>query len=544
MAFDGVFLHQLVGQLQPLVGGRISKIYQISDTEILIVIKSHKVVQLMISAHSSYNRIHITANQYPTRSTPSNFIMLLRKYLEGGFIISIKQVDLDRYLIIEVSSRNELGDKIILHLYVELMGKYANVILVKDERIIDALKHIPPFQNTIRTIQPGAVFKPTPPQAGKINPFCVNELDSYENLFEKLEGFSPLLSTEVLYRIDHGQSYQSIMEEIKQSDKLYLTTNKNEEFFHCIPLTHLGNQYQQYEICQGLDVVYFNKEERERIRHIAGDLFKFTRKEIHKYTVKIDRLNASLQEALDCDKYRVYGETIYAHLDEIQKGMKSITLKDWDEQEVTIPLDEKLDGKGNAKKHFTKYRKLTTGQKYIQEQLEIANEMLEYFTQISQQLEIADYQTALEIKTELQQNGYLKVKNEKGRSKKPKQPRCLKITFNDKQVLVGRNNIQNNFVTFEASGRYDSWFHVKDGTGAHVCINTDNPSEEEIRFCAMLAAYYSKSRYSSSVPVNYTLVKNLKKIPNSKLGKVIMKEYKTIYIDPDENYLSQYIDLL
>lgn len=540
MAFDGVFLHQVIKQLQPLVGKRINKIYLISDTEILFIIKGYQSFQLIISAHSSYNRIHLTDRTYPTRLSPSNFIILLRKYTEGGIIKSITQAGLDRYLIIEVDSRDDIGDKITTQIYVELMGKYANVILVKDNRIIDALKHIPPFENTIRTIQPGAQFTVTAPQNYKLNPFEISTVNIEDNLSKKLIGFSPLLAQEVSYRLQ-SQNYSQIIQEIKDSNSLYLTIINNEEYFHCIALTHLSDQHQCFEICQGLDYLYFTKEEKERIRQITGDLFKFTRKEISKLTKKIDNLLSSLEEALDCDKYRHYGDLIFANLDKINKGMKSVTLNDFEGNSVTIPLDERLDGKGNGKKHFTKYRKLSTGQKYINQQIDIAKENLEYFQLIQQQLEHADFNSAGEIRQELENHGYLKAKTRKQKSKKPVEPNYTKLQYKDKTILIGKNNIQNEFITFKKSSRFDYWFHVRDGSGAHITINTSTPSEDEIRFCAMLAAYFSKNWQSSSIPVNYTLVKNLKKIPNSKIGKLILKEYKTIYIDIDEEKINAHL---
>ncbi len=540
MAFDGVFLHQVIKQLQPLVNKRINKIYLISDTEILFIIKGYQSFQLIISAHSSYNRIHLTDRSYPTRLAPSNFIILLRKYAEGGIIRNIVQADLDRYLVIEVESKDEIGDKITIQIYVELMGKYANVILVKDQRIIDALKHVPPFENTIRTIVPGAKFTVTAPQKNKLNPFEVADVSIEDNLSKKLIGFSPLLAQEVSYRLSR-QSYKQIMQEIQASSSLYLTTIDNEEYFHCIPLTHLLEEYQQFEICEGLDYLYFKKEERERIRQITGDLFKFTRREVNKLTKKIDNLLNSLQEALDCDKYRHYGDLIYANLDKISKGKKEVTLLDFEGNPVTIPLDERLDGKGNGRKHFTKYRKLSTGQKYITEQIEIAKENLEYFQQIQQQLEQADFDSASEIRQELENHGYLKAKTRRKHSKKQSEPNYTKLAYKDKIILIGKNNIQNEFITFKKANRYDCWFHVRDGSGAHVIINTSEPNEDEIRFCAMLAAYFSKNRHSSSIPVNYSLVRNLKKIPNSKIGKLILKEYKTIFIDIDEQKINAYL---
>lgn len=538
MAFDGIFLHQTVKQLQPAVSERIVKIYQISDTEILFMLKGHYSLQLMISAHSVYNRIHFTDKKYPTRATPSNFIMLLRKYLEGGIITSLQQAGLDRYLIIQVTNRNEIGDKINLELYVELMGKYANIILVQNNRIIDALKRIPPFENTIRTIQPGAHFTITAPQEGKINPFETDTIPSIDNLTSYFTGFSPLLSEEVIYRMQK-QSFKEIMQEIQNSSSLYLTVINDTEYFHCIALTHLNAPYKQFEICHGLDYLYFAKEERERIRQITGDLFKFTRKEINKYTKKINNLNVSLQEAENCEIYRNYGQLLYSNLNSITKGDKNVTLIDFDNNEIIIPLDEKLDGKGNAKKYFTKYHKLSVGRKYISEQIAIAEECLDYFNAIKLQLEISDFNSAKEIRQELENNGYLKTAVRKGRNKKPTEPNYTKINYNGAQILLGKNNIQNDFITFKKSSRLDYWFHIKDCSGAHVIINTSDPSEDEIRTCAMLAAYFSKYRSSSSIPVNYTQIKNLKKIPNSKLGKVIMKEYKTIYIDIDENIINK-----
>ncbi len=542
MAFDGIFLHQTVKQLQKAVSERIVKIYQISDTEVLFMLKGHFSLQLMVSAHSSYNRIHFTDKKYPTRAVPSNFIMLLRKYLEGGIIISLEQAGLDRYLIIKVVNRNDIGDKITLDLYVELMGKYANIILVQDGKIIDALKHIPPFENTIRTIQPGAKFTVTAPQKGKIDPFEINDISEFDNLSASLTGFSPLLADEVLYRLK-DQSFKEIMKEISDSDSLYLTEINDQQYFHCIALTHLKAPYQKYEISQGLDHLYFTKEEKERIRQITGDLFKFTRKEVNKFTKKIDNLTNSLSEAQDCEKYKEYGQLLYANLEKVVKGQKEVTLTDFDGQQVKVPLDSKLDGKGNAKKHFTKYHKLSVGKKYIQEQLDIATENLNYFTLIQQQLEMSDFNSAKEIRQELESAGYLKADTRKGRAKKPTEPNYTKISYNDHTILLGKNNIQNDFITFKKSTRTDYWFHIKDASGAHVTINTDSPTEDEIRTCAMLAAYYSKFRNSSSIPVNYTQVKYLKKIPNSKLGKVIMKEYKTIYIDIDEEKIKKLLNI-
>ena len=542
MAFDGMFLRQIVKQLQPLQGARINKIYQISDTEILFILKGHVKYQLMISCHSSYNRIHLTDHQYPTRTTPSNYIMVLRKHLEGGTVLSIEQVSLDRYLIINVANRNEIGDRITLQLYVELMGKYANLILVNEGRILEALKHIPPYENTRRIIHPGAMFKPTDSQDEKVDPYSLDDVSSGENLFEKLIGFSPLLSNEFQYRMNNGQSYRDILAQVDRSESIFISKVKGEEIFHCIPLTHLQVPATEMEICAGLDYIYFAKEERERIRQQTGDLFKFTRREIRKCENKLDKLNASLEEALNCDIWRQYGDALYANSSAVTKGKSEITLQDYEGNSLTVPLDPKLDLKGNARKCFQKYRKGTNGQKYISEQIQQTEDNLAYFQALQIQLEQADFLTAGEIRQELEDNGYLRGRKTVRKKKKVSEPSYTKLPYGDHIIYIGRNNIQNDFVTFKKAARNDTWFHVKDMTGAHVVITTPEPSEEEIRLCAQIAAYYSRARKSSSVPVNYTQIRQLKKIPGSKLGLVSMKQYNTIYIDVDEEYIEKILE--
>ncbi|MBQ4254100.1 MAG: NFACT family protein [Erysipelotrichaceae bacterium] len=542
MAFDGIFLRQILRQLDVIIDARVNKIYQISDTEILFILHNQQKYQLMISCHSSFNRIHLTSHQYPTRDLPSSFIMLLRKYLEGGTITSIRQADLDRYLVIEISSRNQLGDKVTYQLYVELMGKYANLIMVYDGKIMDSLKRIPPFENNKRTIQPGALFKPTENQQGKSNPFELEDVSEDENLFEKLTGFSPLLSDEFIYRMKNGEKYSDILKEISASDKVYISEVNGQQLFHCIRLKHLNVEPEVMDICAGLDYLYFSKEERERIRHQTGDLFKFIRREIKKCENKIDRLNLSLQESLDCDRWRNYGDILYAHPDANTKGLSSITLTDFEDNPVEIPVDGKLDLKANAKKCFQKYHKGSTGQKYIREQIQLTEDNLTYFQQLQSQLEMADFDSAAEIRTELENNGYLRKKTTGRRNSKKKNiPNFLTIQFEGQSIFVGKNNIQNEYVTFEKAHRNHTWFHVRDGHGSHVVIDTETPDEQQIRFCAMLAAWFSPARMSSSIPVNYTLVKNLKKIPGSKTGKVIMKEYQTIFIDTDEQMIRRYV---
>jgi len=538
MALDGIFLRQINKQLQNILPAKINRIYHISDTEILFQVRHNRIkYQLLISAHSLYNRINITNRSYPTPEVPNNFIMLLRKHLEGGMFIRCTQNGLDRYLHFEIGTYDELGDKTIKHLYVELMGKYANVILCNSEhKIIDALKRIPPFENSKRTIQPGATFKLTEPQNNKRDPFINPSYDTNETLFNQFEGFSPLVSKEIEYRIHNGETFDNILKQIDNSNRLYLTNKNNQLHFHCIPLTQFEIDSSDYEIMEGLDEVYYVQEEHDRIRQQTGDLFKFVRRELKKYQSKIGKLEIAYEDALKSDHWKEKGELLYSYLHLVERGMSEVVVPSFvDGSDVVIPLDAKLDAKSNAKKIFQKYTKGRNGKVFIKEQIEIAKQELEYFKNLEYQLTVANFQDAKEIQMELVQNGYLKAKPEKIRKKKKEATYAYNETISPSgyPVYYGKNNLQNDYITFNKAKKSDYWFHVKDMHGSHVVLSHNQPNEADIRFCAMLAGYHSSGRDSSSIPVDYVQVKYIKKIPKAKTGMVSISNHKTIYIDID-----------
>lgn len=544
MALDGILLNRIVPQIAEHLPLRIQKIWNISATELLFQVHgTYGKQQLLISTHSVYNRLLLSDRSYPTPAEPGNFVMVLRKYLEGGVIESLQQADLDRWCTLTITRHNNLGDRETLHLYVELMGKYANVILVgPDGRIIDALKRIPPFENARRTIHPGAQFVPVPPQDKK-NPFTCEIVDPEVSLTRQFGGFSPFLSKEVEYRMAHGQSFSSIMQEIASSDQLYVYESDGEPQFHCIPLTHLG-RCRQYGIFEGFDVLYYHREEKERIRQMNGDVFRFVRKELKHQESKLPRLMKELDMAMSCDQYRVYGDLLYTYGIQDTKGMTSMVLKSYeDDSDITVPLDPKLDGPRNAAKHYQKYGKLKKGQMYMQEQIDICSREITYFTGILEQLEQADFDTTTEIVDELVRLGYIEEKrrknNRKSRKKNTKAtPHVTTVTLpNGVSISYGRNNLQNDEITWHLAKKNEIWMHAKDYHGSHVVIHTEHPDEDTIRIAAMTAAWFSKGRMSSSVPVNWCPVKNLKKIPGAKPGMVQLGSYRTIYIDPDEDTL-------
>ena len=534
MALDGIILNKVKNDLEKHLPIRINKINNTSDTEVIFNVHANKVrTNLVISLHSIYNHISFSEKEYSDYEEPSTFVMVLRKHLTNGIIISIEQYDFDRYLILNIKALNELYDEKEYLLSVELMGKYANLILIDKEtnKIIDALKKIPPYQNTKRTILQGASFL-LPEKQNKLNPYTCkeNDIDFDISLVKQLQGFSKQLEEEVRYRMNK-KSFVEIIKEIQNSNNLYISSNNE---YHIIPLTYLNLKYEKYDIQKGFDVLYYKANEKERIKAVTEDIDKFIKRQIKHYTLKVEKLKQNLEDNKNLFDDKENGDLLYTYSDLDKKGLKQIEINDFGINKI-IRLDPKLSIKANANKYYNLYSKKRKGKVYIEEQIEIASKEVEYFIALKEQLDIASYNDALEIKEELIKYGYLKKKNTK--HKKNKKINLYKIQYGNNNIYFGKNNTQNDYLTFDFAKANYMWFHAKDFHGAHLVIDSDNPSENEIRMCANIAAYFSKGRFSSSVPVNYCLVKNIKKVKGAKPGFVTIKNYKTIFIDPilDEN---------
>lgn len=538
MAIDGLFLYNIQEKLKAFTPCKIGKIQNISDEEILIHLhtRNHGNQKLVINVHSNTNRIYIADYIPSIQPEPSNFVMVLRKQCSQGIIESIEQVGYDRILCLRLSCRNEFQDLVQYKLYVELMGKYANLILVKDGIIQDALKRIPVYENAKRFIHPGAKYIP-PVQPEKQSPFEIQHIDLDQSLVNQIYGFSPLLSKEFIYRMQNHEKYEDILQEVIQSDTLFLYRKD----FHCIQLKHLHQDYKTFSIMDGLNHLYEEDEQKKRIKEQYGDIIKTVEKEKNKLTKKLPKLMQSLQEGKDYQKYQEYGDLIFAYMYQIQK-QKQIVLPSFEsDKEITIPIDMRYDLKTNANKYYQKYHKMKRSLVILEEQIQQCKEDIAYYTQLEQQLVHCSVQDAGEIKEELIKQRILMPKKENKRKKKSNKPNILHLSFEDCQIFVGKNNIQNNYVTHQIARKNDLWFHVKDYHGSHVLLKSENFTEEQIRLCASLAAYYSKGKDSSSVPVDYCLVSQIKKVPGSKIGFVTMKSNKTIYIDPIEEQILETI---
>ena len=539
MALDGLFLNRINHKLSIQTPLKIQRIYHVSENELVFIVRNHDAkMQLLLSAHSVHNRLQFSNQNFVYPQEPSNFVMLLRKHLEDGLILNIQQIGLDRVVEFKIQKRNELGDLHHYRLMIELMGKYANVVFVDDQdRVIDALKRIPPYENTKRTIHPGAAYN-YPEQSDRKNPFT-NVYDPTISLMDQFHGFSPLLAREVDHRLKQGESFASIIRQIEHSELWFVSDEKASDY-HCIELRHLNQSFTQYPLMDGLDHVYQALEEKERIKQHSGDLIKFINRELKKAKQKRPKLLEAMDDALDCEKWRTYGDYLYAYGMQVPKGLKLFETKDFETDEIIlIPLDDKYDGKQNAQRYYQKYNKGKKGQVHITHQLELNQNEIDYFTSLSEQIELASVNDAIEIREELVREGYLKQKHATKRKKEVKL-NIIQLHFGDARIYVGKNNLQNEQITFKIGQKKDLWFHASAYHGSHVLLQ-NSEDKDLIELAASFAAYFSKARGTAKVEVQMVQIKDLKKIPDAKPGMVNINNYSTLMIEPNEAELLQII---
>ncbi|AQQ53773.1 Rqc2 family fibronectin-binding protein [Planococcus lenghuensis] len=540
MAFDGLFTQAMVQELQKIASGRISKIHQPNQQELLLQIRAqganHK---LLISVHPSYARMHLTDMPANNPAEPPMFCMLLRKHMEGGIIQSVEQHEMDRLIIIKVKSKNEIGDDIFRELHVELMGRHSNVILVDSDRrlILDSLKHLPPSVNSYRTVLPGQPHVFPPPQ-DKESPFGADYsgLDAKE-IVSRFAGFSPLTARELVHRLEHGGSAAHFLAEFTAAEpKGYYTEKQGKSHFSAAELTHLAGSAAVFPtLGELLDRVYYAKAERDRVKQQAGDLERWLSSEIAKLKAKLKKLKKEQQQAEKRDELQLAGELIMANIYQLKKGMKQVEVDNYyTNEKMTIQLDPRKTPVENSQRYYSRYQKAKTAIVKTQEQIDKTLQDIDYFETLSQQVQHAGLSDIEEIREELAEEGYMKA--QKGqKKKKPVKPSAeIYVSSSGTRISVGKNNKQNDYVTFKLAAKTDTWLHTKDIPGSHVVIHDAEPDEETILEAATIAAYFSKARESSSVPVDYTEVRQVKKPNGAKPGFVIYFEQKTVYVTPDE----------
>jgi len=575
MAFDGIVIHAIVNELsKTIVGGRIDKIYQPLSKELIIRIRTRgENHQLFLSADPTNPRIHLTNKKFTNPDIPPMFCMLLRKHLENSRIKSISQWKLERIIRIEFETTNEIGDPVIYWLVVEIMGRHSNIIFVDPQKkiILDCIHHVNHQINSFRELLPGKEYN-TPPLQSKLNLLEV-DIDTIQHLVNEHEiepdknnttnlerffvtnfqGISPLVSSELWSRANNDVSK---LVDIGISLKLTII---NHSYKPCIVSNHRG-VYLKYS---AIDLHTSNKNDNieyyQTTNHCVDEYYSqkaqqlFAQRDTHDLSTKItslykraankiEKLKNTLASANEAAQFKLMGELLTANLYQISKGQKQVEVTNYYDPEqrlIKIPLDARLTPNQNAQSYFKKYNKQKNSIPKINEQLELANEEMLYFETILQQLETADIQVVADIRQELIDEGYIfyKGKPQKKKNNKPasKPLKCTSTT--GVEIWVGRNNKQNDLLTTQIAGKNDTWLHTKDIPGSHVVIRSQQFDEQTLLEAANIAAYFSKARESSNIPVDYTLIKNVRKPNGSKPGFVIYDQQKTFYITPDHKLI-------
>ncbi len=526
MSLDGIVLSKIVKDLKNKLPFKINKIQEISNSEYIFNLFSNNLkYNLLISTQADTNRVHFT-NKIFSSINKSNFYLSLKKFLINGYIIDIIQKEFDRVIIFKIKNLNHLYDEVYYDLYVELIGKFSNIILVNNQTntIIDANKKIFSIEDNKRNIQINLKFEELK-REHKEDPF--NSKDFDYNL--KYQGFSNSLHQEIQKRIENGEKFNNIINEINDSNSLFFDTD-----FHIIPF---GQKYKKLDLHYGFDYIYDEIASKNRNKILENKIFKLIKKEVKHFSNKVKNIQNDLNNSYNYDIYKNYGELLFMYENLMQKGLNYIQINDYNNNTIKIEIDPKLSVKENANKYFQKYHKLKRSIDFLNKELKLANDSYDYFSTLQEQISLNSYEDILDIKDELIRLNYLKNDKAKDKNKKNKKtPTIYKIHYNNKTIIYGKNNVQNNYISSKLSKDNYYFFHTKDYSGSHLMINDDKLNEDEIRLCAMIAAYFSKGRNSSSIPVDYCLYKDVKKINGS---KVALKNQKTIYIDINLDLLNE-----
>ena len=541
MSFDGFFLHHMVEELRSeLVNGRIQKINQPFEQELVLQIRSNRQShRLLLSAHPVFGRIQLTQTTFENPAQPSTFIMVLRKYLQGALIESIEQIENDRIVEITVSNKNEIGDHIQATLIIEIMGKHSNILLVdkSSHKILEAIKHVGFSQNSYRTLLPGSTYI-APPSTESLNPFTIKD----EKLFEILQ--TQELTTKNLQSLFQGLGRDTAneLENILVSDKLSTFRNffnqktkpcLTETSFSPVPFANqVGESFTS--LSDLLDTYYKDKAERDRVKQQASELIRRVENELQKNRHKLKKQEKELLATDNAEEFRQKGELLTTFLHQAPNDQDQVILDNYyTNQPITIALDKALTPSQNAQRYFKRYQKLKEAVKYLTDLIEETKATILYLESVETVLNQAGLEEIAEIREELIQTGFIR-RRQREKIQKRKKPEQYLASDGKTIIYVGRNNLQNEELTFKMARKEELWFHAKDIPGSHVVISGNlNPSDEVKTDAAELAAYFSKGRLSNLVQVDMIEVKKLNKPTGGKPGFVTYTGQKTLRVTPD-----------
>ena len=541
MSFDGFFLHHMTDELrQQLLYGRIQKINQPFNQELVLQIRSNRQNhKLLLSAHPVFSRIQLTRTAFENPAVPTTFIMVMRKYLQGATIENISQIENDRILEISVSNKNEIGDNVAATLIIEIMGKHSNIILMDKAsgNIIEAIKHVGFSQNSYRTILPGSSYV-TPPQTDKRNPFTISD----EKLFEILH--TEDLSARSLQNLFQGLGRDTAAELSQRltSDKLKIfrafftsSTQATLTSKSFTPILFADSQKEFPSLSQLLDAFYQDKAERDRVNQQASELIHRVENELEKNRKKLKKQEQELVATENAEEFRQKGELLTTFLHQVPNNQDQVELDNYyTSEKITIVLDKALTPNQNAQRYFKKYQKLKEAVKHLTGLIEETKETIQYLESVETALSQANLTEITEIREELIQTGFIR-RRQREKIQKRKKPEKYLSTDGQTIILVGRNNLQNDELTFKMAKKEELWFHAKDIPGSHVVITGNlQPSDEVKTDAAELAAYFSKARLSNLVQVDMIEVKKLNKPTGGKPGFVTYTGQKTLRVTPNE----------
>ena len=541
MSFDGFFLHHMTEELRrELLGGRIQKINQPFEQELVLQVRSNRQShKLLLSAHSVFGRVQLTETTFENPAIPTTFIMVMRKYLQGAVIEAIQQVENDRILEISVSNKNEIGDSVAVTLVIEIMGKHSNIILLDKAsgKIIEAIKHVGFSQNSYRTILPGSTYV-TPPQTGSLNPFTVGD----EKLFQ-------ILQTEDLEPKRLQQMFQGLGRDTATELSGRLTADKLKTFraFFASPtqpslteksfsaLLFSDSKTQMSMLSELLDTFYKDKAERDRVNQQASELIRRIENELDKNRKKLGKQEEELLATENAEEFRQKGELLTTFLHQVPNDQDQVELDNYyTGEKIIIALDKALTPNQNAQRYFKRYQKLKEAVKHLTSLIEETRATILYLESVETALAQASLTEIAEIREELIQTGFIR-RRQREKIQKRQKPEKYLATDGQTIILVGRNNLQNDELTFKIAKKDELWFHAKDIPGSHVVITGNlQPSDEVKTDAAELAAYFSKARLSNLVQVDMIEAKKLNKPTGGKPGFVTYTGQKTLRVTPDE----------
>ena len=577
MAFDGITIANIVTELnQTITGGKINKIAQPENDELIITIKNQrKQYRLFLSASASLPLIYLTETNKPSPLTAPNFCMLLRKHIGSGKIIAIEQPGMERIIRFTIEHLNELGDLCTKYLIVEIMGKHSNIIFCNEEdQIIDSIKHVSAHMSSVREVLPGRPYF-IPETHSKLNPFVLTEEIFQEKIFPRpvnvakaiytsITGISPLMAEEVCYRagIDGGiptdgledvervhlaHTFLRMVDDIRDGhfEPNIIYKGKEPVEFACFPLS----QYQDYRavsypsIFPVLETYYAEKNIVTKMRQKTVDLRKIVQNALERNVKKYQLQQKQLKDTEKKEKYRVWGELLNTYGYEVEPGAKSMeALNYYTNEMIQIPLDETMTPQENAKKYFDKYSKLKRTKEALDTLLQETGDEIKHLESIAASLDIASSEEDLvQIKEEMMEYGYVKRKNTGGKKVKVTSRPYHYISSDGYDIYVGKNNFQNDELSFKFASGNDWWFHAKGQPGSHVIVKSKNEELPDRTFeeAGKLAAYYSKGRQAPKVEIDYTQKKNLRKPTGGKPGFVVYYTNYSLLIEPDITGLQQ-----